>query len=80
MHGINNGVKEPTQLVLKFQYQSNIDAWWVSQDESITVHTSDYLGQYHSNTIVILGESYLGMQVLHDNWVPNGIKIKNILK
>lgn len=33
---------------------SYIHTWWVSQAESIFVYPSDYLGQYHHNTISML--------------------------
>jgi hypothetical protein len=44
---INYGTKEPTRLLSKLQYQSNIDSWWVSLSERIFVYPSYYLGQYH---------------------------------
>ena len=35
-HNINNSIKEPsTQVLLKLEYQSNIDTWWVSHSEKI---------------------------------------------
>lgn len=45
IYNINDGDEEA-----KLFYQSNIDTWWVSQDERIFVCLSNYFGQYFSNT------------------------------
>ena len=88
MHGINipiyqssnNGIKEPTQVESNLYHHSNIDTWWVSQDERIFVYWSYYLSQYHPKTMLRLGQFYLGMKVLA--WYIDiiGIKNKYILK
>ena len=43
------------QTGMKNIFESDIDTWWVSQDEMIFVYPRHYLGQYNPNTIYILG-------------------------
>jgi hypothetical protein len=56
-------------------YHSNIDIWWVSQDERILVYPNHQLGQHHSKPILILGRICLGARVLA--WHVNLNHIEN---
>ena len=49
IYNINNGIKEPPDQYHN-QHFSQIDTWWVSQVERVW-----YVGQYHPNTMMILG-------------------------
>jgi hypothetical protein len=55
IHYVTNDMKEPTQLILILEYKSNNGTWWVSQDERIFVYSTNYLGKYHTNNILLLG-------------------------
>jgi hypothetical protein len=62
------------QTGIKIVIESDIDTWWVSQDEIISVYPIHYLDHYNLNTILIGGMKVFGW---HTN--PNGIQIKNIV-